>query len=328
MPLPSYPDSAHSTYEYLWAISKANSANAKPYQSTWIAHSVTDQTAKDIYNIMDPDLLKDNGKMAKTIIRLIEDWAAEITTNLKNDFTEENEIKVMGVKKEDLIYRMELCGFDKVFDGHIHDVYLDTIFDPENMLDKHDITVRPRFKLSRPDDNQDQFFQELMTLKRKMTKQEKKKYMAEGDKKWVIVWANGESITSAKNFETEIRIINAEFAYRLLESTRLFPFREKEKDRVGYETPKNKAKFDIDHFVPNIPDVKQSDIDEVFEIEADCPALDVATYIKMFWVDHLPTSDKWSRWAYEKVGAGYKYCHEGKQYNVWVWNGQPILMLN
>lgn len=120
-------------------INKFPTFETKNTKNTW---TITDVVQAEIINILW------DWTLANVLIQLTKhNHAWEYSDNIINEFEEEREIKVLDINQAEIINKLIWLDAVKVFDGWIHDVYLDY---PNKSLENKNakVSFRFRFKVS------------------------------------------------------------------------------------------------------------------------------------------------------------------------------------
>lgn len=255
---------------YMWKFPNFKEEN------TCEVWDVTDAFKAEVINILWEWHLSD------VLIQLTKHGHAwEFSDNMINDFDIEREIKVLDVDTEEIIKKLKYLWAKKVFDGWIHDVYIDYA---DKELEKRDqkVSFRFRFKVSH-----EWKLSIYYTLKKK----------------------KDDDISSdiRSVYESELKLSNPQLVSDLLGAIWLQETREKVQQRKSLAFNET-AKFDFNHSIfKEIPDW----------LEVETTHWERAKWmVDLLWLWDNTIMNAWSRKLYKNYWVKYKILDENSQLDI------------
>lgn len=179
-------------------------------------------------------------RVLSTLLTMLkEKWAIDISDNIINSFDYEEEVKVINIRKEEIIRKLVDRWAKPTFEWHVIDEYYDYPDGIEWLGTSgwSKSTFRIRTKIDR-DGNKEYFY----TIKRKLTKEEEERLIRDGvmDK---------QEIPTRRCYEKELRINDITTFRKMVEDFGMVNPRTKQKDRVSYTLEEFEGlKFDFDSY--------------------------------------------------------------------------------
>lgn len=170
---------------------------------------------------------------------LKERWLIDISDNIINKFEYEEEVKLINIRKEEIINTLEARWAKMTFKWKVIDEYYDY---PEG-IEKLGVSGwrKSTFRIrTRIHDNWDREY--FYTIKRKITKEEEQRLIREGV-------MQEQDIETRRCYEKELRIPDIATFRRAIEDFGMDQVRKKEKVRVSYMLEEYEGlKFDFDSY--------------------------------------------------------------------------------